>query len=281
MIKSSQQLKDLIKNMAKDFNSQSHILMRNYMMERFLERLANSAYKEKFILKGGKLIASMVGLDIRATMDIDATVKGVNLTENDVREMITEVTAIDIGDGVKFEIRDVAEIMDEAEYPGIRVNLECLYEGIKTPLKLDISTGDIITPREIVYGMKLMFEKREIQLLAYNIETVLAEKMETIIARDVSNTRMRDFYDVHILLSLYCEQVDKNYFKEALDKTALKRGSKKLFLEVEEIINDIEDSGYMQRLWISYQNKFSYAADVLWEEVMMSVRKLWDGYKER
>ena len=281
MIKSSQQLKDLIKNMAKDFNSQSHILMRNYMMERFLERLANSAYKEKFILKGGKLIASMVGLDIRATMDIDATVKGVNLTENDVREMITEVTAIDIGDGVKFEIRDVAEIMDEAEYPGIRVSLESLYEGIRTPLKLDISTGDIITPREIVYGMKLMFEKREIQLLAYNIETVLAEKMETIIARDVSNTRMRDFYDVHILLSLYGEQVDKNYFKEALDKTALKRGSKKLFLEGEEILNDIEDSGYMQRLWISYQNKFNYAADVLWEEVMMSVRKLWDSYKER
>ena len=281
MIKSSQQLKDLIKNMAKDFNSQSHILMRNYMMERFLERLANSAYKEKFILKGGKLIASMVGLDIRATMDIDATVKGVNLTENDVREMITEVTAIDIGDGVKFEIRDVAEIMDEAESLGIRVSLESLYEGIRTPLKLDISTGDIITPREIVYGMKLMFEKREIQLLAYNIETVLAEKMETIIARDVSNTRMRDFYDVHILLSLYGEQVDKNYFKEALDKTALKRGSKKLFLEVEEILNDIEDSGYMQRLWISYQNKFNYADDVLWEEVMMSVRKLWDSYKER
>ena len=281
MIKSSQQLKDLIKNMAKDFNSQSHILMRNYMMERFLERLANSAYKEKFILKGGKLIASMVGLDIRATMDIDATVKGVNLTENDVREMITEVTAIDIGDGVKFEIRDVAEIMDEAEYPGIRVNLECLDEGIKTPLKLDISTGDIITPREIVYGMKLMFEKREIQLLAYNIETVLAEKMETIIARDVSNTRMRDLYDVHIVLSLYGEQVDKNYFKEALDKTALKRGSKKLFFEVEEILNDIEDSGYMQRLWSSYQNKFNYADDVLWEEVMMSVRKLWDSYKER
>lgn len=281
MIKSSQQLKDLIKNMAKDFNSQSHILMRNYMMERFLERLANSAYKEKFILKGGKLIASMVGLDIRATMDIDATVKGVNLTENDVREMITEVTAIDIGDGVKFEIRDVAEIMDEAEYPGIRVSLESLYEGIRTPLKLDISTGDIITPREIVYGMKLMFEKREIQLLAYNIETVLAEKMETIIARDVSNTRMRDFYDVHILLSLYGEQVDKNYFKEALDKTALKRGSKKLFLEVEEILNDIEDSGYMQRLWISYQNKFNYADDVLWEEVMMSVRNLWDSYKGR
>ena len=281
MIKSSQQLKDLIKNMAKDFNSQSHILMRNYMMERFLERLANSAYNDKFILKGGKLIASMVGLDIRATMDIDATVKGVNLTENDVREMITEVTAIDIGDGVKFEIRDVAEIMDEAEYPGIRVSLECLYDGIKTPLKLDISTGDIITPREIVYGMKLMFEKREIQLLAYNIETVLAEKMETIIARDVSNTRMRDFYDVHILLSLYGDQVDKNYFKEALDKTALKRGSKKLFLEVEEILNDIEDSGYMQRLWISYQNKFNYAADVLWEEVMMSVRNLWDSYKGR
>lgn len=195
--------------------------------------------------------------------------------------MITEVTAIDIGDGVKFEIRDVAEIMDEAEYPGIRVSLESLYEGIRTPLKLDISTGDIITPREIVYGMKLMFEKREIQLLAYNIETVLAEKMETIIARDVSNTRMRDFYDVHILLSLYGEQVDKNYFKEALDKTALKRGSKKLFLEVEEILNDIEDSGYMQRLWISYQNKFNYADDVLWEEIMMSVRNLWDSYKGR
>ena len=281
MIKSSQQLKDLIRNMAKELNSQSHILMRNYMMERFLERLANSSYKDRFILKGGMLIASMVGLDIRATMDIDATIKGVTLSEDAIKVMIEDIVTTDLGDGISFAIKDISEIMDEAEYPGIRVSLECLYEGIKIPLKLDISTGDIITPREIVYGMKLMFEKREIQLLAYNIETVLAEKMETIIARDVSNTRMRDFYDVHILLSLYGEQVDKNYFKEALDKTALKRGSKKLFLEGEEILNDIEDSGYMQRLWISYQNKFNYAADVLWEEVMMSVRKLWDSYKER
>ena len=279
MIKSSQQLKDLIRNMAKELNSQSHILMRNYMMERFLERLANSEYKVKFILKGGMLIASMVGLDIRATMDMDATVKGVTLSKDAIKIMIEEVTAIEVNDGVSFTIRDISEIMDEAEYPGIRVTLESQYEGIKTPLKIDISTGDIITPSEITYGVVMMFERREIQVLAYNLETVLAEKMETIIARDVTNTRMRDFYDIHILLKMYRERLNMEYFKEALDRTSLRRGSKKLFAEAEDIFTDVEESTYMQKLWDSYQKKFNYAKEVSWTEVMIDVRGLWDYYR--
>lgn len=280
MIKSSQQLKDLIRNMAKELNSQSHILMRNYMMERFLERLANSSYKDRFILKGGMLIASMVGLDIRATMDIDATIKGVTLSEDAIKVMIEDIVATDLGDGISFAIKDISEIMDEAEYPGIRITLESIYEGIKTPLKIDISTGDIIIPREITYGMKVMFEKREIEVLAYNIETVLAEKMETMIARDVTNTRMRDFYDIHILMKLYGEKVNVEYFKEAIDRTALRRGSQKLFVEAEDIFVDIQESMYMQNLWNAYQKKFSYAKEISWVEVMDAVWRLWEKYKK-
>jgi predicted nucleotidyltransferase component of viral defense system len=198
MIKSSQQLKDLIRNLSKEKSADARFLIRNYMMERFLERISLSAYKDKFILKGGMLVGAMVGLNARSTMDIDTTVKGETIGMDEVTKIITEIISVPIDDEVKFHIKSVSEIMDEAEYTGIRVSMETRFDGTVTPLKIDISTGDIITPHEILYSFKLMFEDRTIDLWAYNLETILAEKLETIVARTVTNTRMRDFYDIHI-----------------------------------------------------------------------------------
>ena len=202
MIKTARQLKDLIRNLSKDKSADAQILMRNYMMERFLERISLSEYRDKFILKGGMLVAAMVGLDARSTMDIDATVKGATVGIEEVENMIASIISVPVDDGVEFRVKRISEIMDEAEYPGIRISMETEFDGVITPLKIDISTGDAITPREVRYSFKLMLEDRSIEIWAYNLETVLAEKLETVVSRATTNTRMRDFYDLHILSQL-------------------------------------------------------------------------------
>ena len=201
MIKTSRQLKDKIRNLAKEKSADAQILMRTYMMERLLERISISKYKKNFILKGGVLITSLVGLDFRSTMDVDTTIKGFDVNLTSVEQMIQNLIDIPLEDGVLFQIKNIDSIMNEAEYPGIRVSMQALFDGTITPLKIDISTGDVITPGAIQYSYKLMFEDRYIQLLSYNLETVLAEKLETIVRRHLTNTRMRDFYDVYILKS--------------------------------------------------------------------------------
>ena len=203
MIKTARQLKDLIRNLSRKKSADAQLLMRNYMMERFLERISLSEYRDKFILKGGMLVAAMVGLDARSTMDLDATVKGANVNVEDIENLISAIVSVPLDDGVKFQLKSISEIMDEAEYPGIRVNMTTTFDGVVTPLKIDISTGDAITPREIRYSFKLMLEDRSIDIWAYNLETVLAEKLETIITRTTTNTRMRDFYDIYILEQLH------------------------------------------------------------------------------
>ena len=173
MIKTARQLKDLIRNLSRKNAADAQILMRNYMMERFLERISLSAYRDKFILKGGMLVAAMVGLDARSTMDLDATVKGANVSVENVENMMAEFIAVPIDDGVTFQVKSISEIMDEAEYPGIRVTMTTLFDGVRTPLKIDISTGDAITPKEVRYSFKLMLEDRSIDVWAYNLETCL------------------------------------------------------------------------------------------------------------
>ena len=225
MIKTARQLKDLIRNLSKKNAADAQILMRNYMMERFLERISLSSYRDKFILKGGMLVAAMVGLDARSTMDLDATVKGANVSVEDVENMMAEIIAVPIDDGVTFQVKSISEIMDEAEYPGIRVTMTTLFDGVRTPLKIDISTGDAITPKEVRYSFKLMLEDRSIDVWAYNLETVLAEKLETIITRTTTNTRMRDFYDIAILQQLYGSTLDPHILHDALLATAHKNNS--------------------------------------------------------
>lgn len=276
MIKTSRQLKALVRNLTKGDSLQAQIIMRNYVMERFLERISLSKYRNNFILKGGMLVSAMVGLDTRSTMDIDTTIKNMLLSVENAKEMIEEIIAIPIDDGMTFSIKSVGKIMDEAEYSGVRANLEATLETMRTPLKVDISTGDIITPREVLYNFRLMFEERTISILAYNLETVLAEKMETVIARGVANTRLRDYYDLHILQNEYTHAMNMEQFKAAFLATSKKRNSIQLITEGNRILKEIADSEVMQGLWKSYQKKFSYAEDISWEMVMDSIEKLFE-----
>ena len=239
MIKTSRQLKALVRNLTKGDSLQAQIIMRNYVMERFLERISLSKYRNNFILKGGMLVSAMVGLDTRSTMDIDTTIKNMPLSVENAREMIEEIIAVPIDDGMTFSTKSVGEIMDEAEYTGVRVNLEATLETMRTPLKVDISTGDIITPREVLYTFKLMFEERTISILAYNLETVLAEKMETVIARGVANTRLRDYYDLYILQNEYTHAISMEQFKAAFLATCKKRNSIQLIAEGNKILKEL------------------------------------------
>lgn len=275
MIKTAKQLKDLIRNLSKKKSADVQILMRNYMMERFLERISLSQYQDKFILKGGMLVAAMVGLDARATMDIDATIKGADVNVEAVESIIMDIISLPMEDGVTFRIKQITEIMDEAEYPGVRVSMETEFDGVRTPLKVDISTGDVITPKEIQYSFKLMLEERSINVWAYNLETVLAEKLETVISRGITNTRMRDYYDIHILIKLYGNTLNGKVLGEALLATAKKRETEYHLNDAQEIFDEIQNDSNMQKLWKSYQKKFSYASDISWEMVMESVRELY------
>ena len=248
MITTARQLKDLIRNLSKKKSADAQILMRNYMMERFLERISLSEYKNQFILKGGMLVAAMVGLDARATMD--ATIKGTNVSVEDVEMITSQIISIPLNDGVSFRIKRISEIMEKADYPGVRVSMETKFDGVITPLKIDISTGDVITPREIKYKFNLMLEDRTIEVWAYNLETVLAEKLETVVSRNVTNTRMRDFYDIYILQKLYGEQLQKQVLWTALVATAKKRGTLDL-IEAEDIrgiFDEIESNPVMENI---------------------------------
>lgn len=270
MIKTARQLKDLIRNLSREKSADAQILMRNYMMERFLERISLSEYRDKFILKGGMLVAAMVGLDARSTMDLDATIKGANVNVEDIENLISSIVTVPIDDGVKFQLKSISEIMDEAEYPGIRVSMSTTFDGVVTPLKIDISTGDAITPREVRYSFKLMLEDRSIDIWAYNLETVLAEKLETIITRTTTNTRMRDFYDIYILEQLHGTTLNPKILHDALLATAHKRGSEKYLNQAEEVFDEVENDSVMQKLWEAYRKKFSYASDLEWDVIMKS-----------
>lgn len=194
-----EQLKGRIRNIAKDNNADARILLRIHMMERLLERVSVSNYRNNFIIKGGMLITALVGVSLRSTMDIDTSLENLNLSEADARRIITEIKDIDIGDGITFKIRNAESIMDEMEYPGIRITMDAIMCKLVIPIKVDISTGDIITPQPVEYRYKLLLEDRYINLLSYNLETVLAEKIQTVLARGILNTRMRDFYDIRTL----------------------------------------------------------------------------------
>ena len=282
MITTARQLKDLVRNMSKKKSADAQILMRNYMMERFLERISLSEYKNQFILKGGMLVAAMVGLDARATMDLDATIKGTNVSVEDVEMIISQIISIPLDDGVSFRIKRISEIMEEADYPGVRVSMETKFDGVITPLKIDISTGDIITPREIKYNFNLMLENRTIEVWAYNLETVLAEKLETVISRNVTNTRMRDFYDIYILQKLYGEQLSKDVLWDALVATAKKRETLEQIEteDIDEVFDEIQSSSVMENLWKAYQRNYSYSADIPWHTIMKSIRTLYEIISE-
>ncbi len=271
-----EQVKGRIKNVAKENKADARTLMRIYMMERFLERVANSEYKDNFIIKGGMLVTAMVGVALRSTMDIDTSIKNQNLSAEDARRIVDEIKDIDLGDGVTFEIKEVSNIMDEMEYPGIRFTMNAMMGKLITPMKIDISTGDVITPRAVEYQYKLLLDDRSISLWSYNLETILAEKLQTVLARGLLNTRMRDFYDIRTLLAIYEQDIDTEVLKKAFDATCKKRSTENLKEEAPQIMAAVSDDVQLHTLWKSYQKKYPYAADISYEDIMESTMLLWN-----
>ena len=274
------QVKGRIKTISNNKTSDARVLMKIFMMDRFLERIAYSKYNNNFIIKGGLLVTALVGTNYRSTNDIDVSIKNKHLSIDDIRLIINEIKDIDLDDGIKFEINDISNIMDQMEYPGIRVSMNAVLDEILTPLKIDISTGDVITPKEISFDYKLLLEDRSIRLWSYNLETVLAEKLQTIFARSILNTRMRDFYDIYILSFLYGDRINKEILEDAFINTCEKRKTKYVINDTNQILKNIENDEGLKNLWKKYQDKFQYADGIEYTDVINSIRLLSNNGKD-
>ena len=265
-------LKAKIRNLAREKDMSAQVVLQNYMFERFLERLSKSAYRDKFILKGGILIAALVGIDNRATMDMDTTIKNYPINIESLTKAIKEICSITIEDDVSFSFFDIEAIRDDDTYGGYRVSIISEYDTITTPLQIDITTGDVITPKEILYLFKKIFEEGIIGIWAYNIETVLAEKVETILRRGELNTRPRDFYDVYILTKT--QSIHNTVFAQALRSTAAHRETNHIFNNICNRLSEIHNSETLRSRWIKYTKDYRYADGISYEDVINSLRTL-------
>ncbi len=272
--KNRAQLKSWIKNMSAKVDVNENIILQNYMLERLLERISVSNYKYKFVLKGGMLITAIVGIDMRNTLDMDATIKGFNLEKDNLENILNEIFSIDLDDGVTFEFRNTKEIRQEDEYGGYRVSLDAKFDKLVVPMKLDITTGDVIVPKEVNYKFGLMFENRSIEILAYNMETIIADKFETIISRNIDTTRARDFYDIYILWTTQQKNFNKELLGQAIVKKFEYRGSMDKLNNIDEIMEVIEESEVLKEHWKNYQSKFSYAEDIGYEDTMRVLEEI-------
>ena len=271
MIHTSKQLKDKVRNISHGDNQTAQMLIRNFIMERFLERVSISPYRNNFILKGGMLVASLVGIDTRATMDIDSTLKALPLNEEDAVRIVNEIIRIHVEDGISFEIVKAAEIMADFEYPGVRLVLEARLDRLKQRIKIDLSTDDVITPSAIRYSYRLMFEDRSIELMTYTPETLLAEKIQTILARGITTTRMRDYYDVYEIVVRNKVSIDKEVLAEAFTATCMKRKTIFGSEQIEKIVNEISTDEGLLNLWDLYKNDNFYVGDIKWTVVCEAV----------
>ena len=273
-MKSATAVKAKIKNKAGGSSDKSQIMIRIYLMERLLERVSLSKYRDNFVLKGGLLVSSLVGVDMRSTMDVDTTVKSFPLNKSLAQKILEEIMAIGLEDGVCFHITKVQDIMEGHEYEGLRFMIDCTMDKLKQTIKMDISTGDEITPKAIAYKLPLIVEDRTIELWAYNLETLLAEKLETIMVRAEANTRMRDFYDIRVLLEQDAETIDRDTMKAAFYATCKKRGSIELIGTIDDVINKIADDETMKQLWNNYRKTNYYVGALEWDDVIESTRIL-------
>ena len=267
----SMQLKAKIKNLALKNKIPAQAVLQNFMLERLLERVATSDYRDKIILKGGMLIASMIGIGSRTTMDMDATVRGYPLSDEAIQNAFAEICSIPLNDDVILTLNSITPIRDEDEYGGFRLMINAKYETINTPLKVDITTGDIITPEAVRYTFHSSFEEKKIEIWAYNIETILAEKVETILRRSVLNTRPRDFYDVYILMKTHQRTINKDIFIAALNATAQKRSSLPALQDQRKILQAIQSDPPMRQRWDLYCRENFYANSIEFDGVINSL----------
>ena len=273
---SSESLKGKIRNIAISKNLRSQEVLQMFFFERFLERLSGSEYKYNFIIKGGLLISSMIGIDNRTTMDMDTTVKGVALKEDIIRNVISKIINTVVDDGIEFEITGISHIREEDEYENFRVNLIAEFGKIKNDMKIDITTGDAITPKEMEYLYPCMFQNESIRVLAYPLETILAEKYESVIKRNIATTRMRDFYDLYNLYNLRKGEIDFDILKQAIISTSNRRESLLLIKEAMEIIEDIKEDYYLKELWKVYLADNLYVGDLDFLETVKIVEIIAD-----
>ena len=265
-------IKGKIRSLAEKKNLKSQEVLQIYFFERFLERLSKSNYKNNFVIKGGFLISSLIGIENRTTMDMDTTIKGIALKEEKIKEVVDEIININVEDGIKFEIKDINYIREEDEYENFRISLIANVGKTKNPMKLDLTTGDAITPREIEYTYPCIFTKEDIKIMAYPLETILAEKYETIIRRNITTTRMRDFYDIYTLYKLKKDEINYEILKEAVERTSDKRGSQEIIKDYEEIIKDIKEDSYLRSLWEVYRSENKYIGNLTFDKVVGIVR---------
>lgn len=270
MIKNAKSLIDKLKNKAVQNNITVNEVLQNYMFERILERLSISEYKNNFILKGGVLLSSIMGIDTRTTMDMDTCLKGINLTEEQLYKVLKNILDTDVKDGVTFEIKNSKPIREDDEYGGLKYNILAKFDNIKVNLSIDIATGDVITPGEIEYNYKMMFEDKALKIMTYNVESIIAEKFQTIISRNVLNSRMKDFYDLYYLIKY--STFSKDDLRLAIEKTFDKRNTDiKL---INSNISVIQESDLLQDLWKTYSQKHKYTKDIKFEDIIETIKKI-------
>ena len=273
MIKNAKSLMDKARNLAIKNNISANEVLQNYMFERILERLSISKYKYNFILKGGLLLSSIMGIDTRTTMDMDTCIKGITLTDEKLYLILKEILDIDINDNIKFEIKNSKPIRETDDYGGLKYNLVAIFENIRVNLSIDIATGDLITPREIEYNYKTIFDDRNLKIMTYNIETILAEKYQAIISRSTVNGRMKDYYDIYYLTKK--QKYEMETLKLAIKNTFLKRQTD--LNSVEKILSNIKESDFLKNLWKMYSQKHTYAHDIKFEEIIEQLYFIFDN----
>ncbi len=272
MIKNKDSLKAKASNLAKQTNIPNKYIIQNFMFEALLKRISNSIYKDKFIIKGGLLLSSIFGVNLRSTMDLDTTIKGLPLNKSIITKVITEIINIDLKDNITFEIENIKDIREEDLYSGYNVNLKADFDGLKTNLMIDITTGDIITYKEVEFKYNTLFDNDTINIMTYNYETIIAEKFETIISRNIDNTRMKDYYDLYMFVNLKWNDINKETLRKAIINTSKARETIDYIDNANKYIELISDDSILKSLWDSYQNNYEYAKDIEFEDIINAIK---------
>ena len=274
MIKNRDSLKEKAANLSKKTNIPNKYLIQNFMFEALLKRISNSKYKNKFIIKGGLLLSSIFGVNLRSTMDLDTTIKGLTLDRDTITKVINEIISIDLEDNVKLEIENIKDIREEKLYSGFEVNLKAEFDGLKTNLMIDITTGDVITYKEVEFKYNTLFDNETINIMTYNYETIIAEKFESIISRNIDNTRMKDYYDLYMFVNLKGSGINKETLKNAIINTSKARETLDYIDNASKYIELISDDSRLKSLWNNYQNNYEYAKNISFKNVINSVQQI-------
>ena len=261
-MKTSEQIKGAIRNISKKTGVNPNSLLQMCLFEGILEKLSKSKYSENFILKGGLLISSLIGVDMRSTMDMDTTLRGIPLNEVSITNILNEILAIEIDADIEYKLIKLSPIRQEDVYEDFCASISCIFGKINASLNIDITTGDVITPREMNYSYSKILEEGTIPIMTYTIETILAEKFETISSRNITTTRARDFYDLYMVYSIYKDKIDKDLLRKAIERTSKYRGSFETALQYKEIVELFRESEMPKELWKKYTQNNPYAKDV-------------------